>query len=100
MRAMLGDVALELHGEQGVLMEEDKSVEVLIHSSDTLYKLYQLMDENGFTHRYSAEYGELEVLAHKKWILFYVDKRKLDEERQDQEAFEDAQRIAEGYWRQ
>ena len=37
---------------------------------------------------------------HGEWLLFYVGKRALTEERAEDIAFEDAQRIAETYWRQ
>ena len=78
----------------------DKSLEVEVNSTDTLRKLYELSDELGILRRYSEGLAEVEVCIHDKWILFYVDKRILDEERADQEAFDDAQRLAETYWRQ
>jgi hypothetical protein len=34
------------------------------------------------------------------WFLFYVNKRALEEENQQDEAFEDAQRVAEGHWKE
>ena len=79
---------------------DDKSIEIMVSSSDIVRKLYSLFDEVGYTHRFSEEHGEVEVLMDKKWLLFYVDKRVLDAERADDEAFEDAERIEETYWRQ
>lgn len=78
----------------------DKSLEVEVSSTDALRKLYETCDELGILRRYSEELAEVEVCIHDKWFLFYVDKRILEEERADQEAFDDAQQIAEMYWRQ
>ena len=78
----------------------DRSLEIKIDSSDTLYKLYQAFDDIGFAHRYSRELGELEVSIHGDWLLFYVDRRVMDDELALDAAFEDAERIAETYWRE
>ena len=78
----------------------DRSIEVEVRSSVKLYELYLLFDEMGLTHRYDSELGELEIAIHGEWLLFYVGKRALTEERAEDIAFEDAQRIAETYWRQ
>jgi hypothetical protein len=78
----------------------DRSLEVEVRSTDTLRKLYETCDELGILRRYSEELAEVEVCIHDKWFLFYVDKRILDEERALDEAFEDAERVAERYWRQ
>ena len=72
----------------------DKSLEVEVSSTDALRKLYETCDELGILRRYSEELAEVEVCIHDKWFLFYVDKRALDE------AFEDAERVADSYWRQ
>jgi hypothetical protein len=78
----------------------DRSLEVEVNSSDIVRKLYELFDEMGLTHRFSEESGEVEVAIHGVWLLFYVNKRVLEDERKLDEAFDDAQRLAENYWRQ
>jgi len=78
----------------------DRSLEVEVGSLDTVRKLYELFDEMGLTHKFSEENGELEVCIHGVWLLFYLDHRTMGEMKLEDEAFEDAQRIAEGYWRQ
>ena len=78
----------------------DRSLEVKIDSSDTLRKVYELFDELGLAKRYSEELGEVEASIHGEWLLFYVDRRVLDQERAEDRWFEDAQQIAERYWRQ
>ena len=78
----------------------DRSLEVQIASRDTLVRLYELFDELGLTHRYSEERAEVEVSIHGVWLLFYLDRRVMEDERALDEAFEDAERVAETYWRQ
>jgi hypothetical protein len=78
----------------------DRSLEVEVRSRDTLEKLYELFDELGFTHTYSEERAEVEVSLHGHWLLFYLDRRVLHDEATLDQAFEDAERIAETYWRQ
>jgi hypothetical protein len=78
----------------------DRSLEVEVRSRDTLEKLYELFDELGFTHTYSEERAEVEVSLHGHWLLFYLDRRVLQDEATLDLAFEDAERIAENYWRQ
>ena len=78
----------------------DRSLEVEVGSLDTVRKLYELFDEMGLTHRFSEELGEVEVSIHGVWLLFYVDKQVMEDEALLDEAFDDAQRLAEGYWRQ
>jgi hypothetical protein len=78
----------------------DKSIDLKVESSEALYKLFSVIDDLGLVHRYSAEDGELEVSIHGDWLMFYVDRRVLDDERALDRAFEDAERVAEGYWRQ
>ena len=78
----------------------DKSLEVEVSSTDALRKLYETCDELGILRRYSEELAEVEVCIHDKWFLFYVDKRALGDERALDEAFEDAERVADSYWRQ
>ena len=54
----------------------------------------------GLTHRFSEESGEVEVAIHGVWLLFYANKRVMEEDALLNQAFEDAQMIAEGHWRQ
>lgn len=78
----------------------DKSLEIAVKSSQALREMYETCDELGILRRYSEGLGEVEVCIHNKWFLFYVDKRVLDDERALDEAFEDAERVADSYWRQ
>ena len=78
----------------------DRSLEVEVQSLDTVRKLYELFDEMGLTHRFSEESGEVEVAIHGVWLLFYANKRVMEEEALLEEAFDDALRIAEANWRQ
>lgn len=78
----------------------DRSLEVQVASRDTLVRLYELFDELGFTHVYSEERAEVEVSLHGTWLLFYLDRRVMEDERALDLAFEDAERIADTYWRQ
>jgi hypothetical protein len=50
--------------------------------------------------RFTEEHGELEIKAGPTWVLFYIDKRVMDDMAHEDEAFEDAQRLAEGQWQQ
>lgn len=77
-----------------------KITNIELPSTEVLTKLFWAFDELGFTHRYSLELGEFDVKIGEQWFMFYVDRRALDEERAHDEAFEDAQRVAEYYWRQ
>lgn len=78
----------------------DRSIECEIDSSSTLYKMYELFDELGFAKRYSEELGELEVAIHGEWLLFFVAERALKDEQEYKRWAEDAEMVAEGYWRQ
>jgi hypothetical protein len=81
-------------------MKMDKSVEVSVQSTELLERLYQDFDDLGMVKQYSEDRAELEVRISDMWVLFYVDRRYLDDERNIAEAYEDANRIAETYWRQ
>ena len=83
---------------KGSSLEKMKTIEV--PDSDVLRKLFEAFDELGFTHRFSEELGEFDVKMSGEWLTFYVDQRVLDDERVEREAFEDARRVAEYYWRQ
>lgn len=75
-------------------------MEIEVKSSEVLRRLFMALDDLGFAHRYSEDLGEFDIKIGDKWFTFYVDKRVLDEERAHDEAFEDAARVAEYYWRQ
>ena len=47
-----------------------------------------------------TEREEEEVAIHGVWLLFYANKRVMEEDALLNQAFEDAQMIAEGHWRQ
>jgi hypothetical protein len=79
---------------------DKKSLEVQIESIATLEKLYDFFDEAGCDHDYSLKNGELNVSFHGEWLLFYVDKRLMEDQAFLDQAFEDAQMIAEGHWRE
>lgn len=77
-----------------------KITNIEVPDSDVLRKLFEAFDELGFAHRFSEELGEFDVNIGGEWFMFYVNKRAMDDERAEREAFEDAQRVAEYYWRQ
>ena len=74
--------------------------EIKVQSPEILATLYTTIDELGLSHDYSLENGELNVKFGEAWVSFYLDHRIMEEMKLEDEAFEDAQRIAEGYWRQ
>jgi len=74
--------------------------EIKIQSNVLLADLFGVFEDAGVTHGYSYESGELSVLLGERWVMFYVDKRVMEDMAKDNEAFEDAQRIAEGQWNQ
>jgi hypothetical protein len=78
----------------------DRSHEAQVASSAKLAEMYDTFEEMGVSHRYDSGTGELEVCIFGVWFLFYVNKRALEEENQQDEAFEDAQRVAEGHWKE
>ena len=68
---------------------------------DTLDKLYHLFDELACSHEYSRENGELIITVGKTFELELTASQ--DELRQiEEEKYwnDDAERVAEGYWRQ
>ena len=67
----------------------------------TLEKLYDLFDELGCSHEYSIEKGELIITVGETFELEFTASQ--DELRQIEEEkywADDAERVAEGYWRQ
>lgn len=83
--------------EEGAM---DKATEIVVQSPEVLRKLYEVFDELGMARRFTEEHGELEIKAGPTWVLFYIDKRVMDDMTREDEAFEDAQRLAEGQWQQ
>ena len=78
----------------------DNGKEVMVQSKDLLERLYRDFDELGMVRQYSEDRAELEIKISDTWVLFYVDRRVLDEQAEQDNAYEDAMRIAEQYWRQ
>jgi len=76
----------------------NKHVEIKVDSVEIVERIFETIDELGLSHDYSLTRGELNVKFGERWVLFYVDKRIMEDEALLKEAFEDAQRIAEGYW--
>jgi gamma-glutamylcyclotransferase (GGCT)/AIG2-like uncharacterized protein YtfP len=77
---------------------DSKITQVSVQSYEVLEKLHSVFDELGMARQYSVENAELEIKFDGVWVLFYVDRRVVEEQAMMDEAFEDAQRIAEGYW--
>jgi hypothetical protein len=78
----------------------DRSHEAQVASSAKLAEMFDTFEEMGVTHRYESGTGELEVCIQGVWFLFYVSKRALEEEVNEDEAFDDARWLAEGYWKE
>ena len=68
---------------------------------DSLEKLYEVFEELSCSIDWSRENGELIVRVGKTFELeLTADPRELDEIYQEEFWAEDAERIAEGYWRE
>jgi hypothetical protein len=67
---------------------------------DQLHKLYGIVDDLGLRHEYSGDDGELNVCFGDSWVTFSVDPDILADIRNDQLAYDDAQRVADMYWRE
>lgn len=78
----------------------DKGKEVMVQSRDILERLYRDFDDLGMVRQYSEDRAELEIKISDVWVLFYIDRRVLEEELENDNAYEDAMRVAESYWRQ
>jgi len=74
--------------------------EVTMVDPDKLYKLYEIIDDIGVHHDWSADNGELSIKAEGVWITFTADPRIMKEIEDDNNAYADAQRVADMYWRQ
>lgn len=67
---------------------------------DKLQKLFELIDDIGVSHEYSRANGELAIYAGDIGITFEADRKLMDEALQDAYWQDDAERVAEGYWRE
>jgi hypothetical protein len=67
---------------------------------EMLKKLFDIIDEIGMCHDYSLTNGELEIYVGDIGIRFEADRKLMDEAAQEAYWQEDAERIAEGYWRE
>lgn len=79
---------------------KDETLECEVDSSEQLARLYSLFDNLGLAKRYSEEMGELEIAVHGEWAMFFVSERQLRDEAEYRRWADDADRVAEGYWRQ
>lgn len=77
-----------------------KSVDVKVQSREVLERLYEVFDELGMVHRYSAELGEIDVKIENDWLNFYLDPDVMKDEQEDQRWADDATMVADYYWRQ
>lgn len=67
---------------------------------DKLYKLFDAIDDIGMLHEYSREDGELSIYADGVAIMFQADPQLMEEAGKERFWREDAERIAEGFWRE
>ena len=67
---------------------------------DKLQKLFELIDDIGVVHEYSRADGELSIYAGDIGIMFEADKSMMEDAYADEYWMRDAERVAEGYWRQ
>ena len=68
---------------------------------DSLEKLYYIFDDLGCTVEYSRDHGELIIRVGKTFELeLTADGKELKRLMEDKYWIDDAERIAEGYWRQ
>lgn len=65
-----------------------------------LYKLFDVIDDIGMLHDYSREDGELSIYADGVAITFEADRELMEQANEDSFWQEDAERIAEGFWRE
>lgn len=77
-----------------------KTVDIKVQSREVLERLYEVFDELGMAHRYSAELGEIDVKVEDDWLNFYLDPEVMKDEEIDRRWQEDADAVADYYWRQ
>ena len=76
-------------------------IEVTGIDPDKLYKLYEVIDDIGLHHEWSADDGELNVrIEGRYWVTFSADRDIMADIANDRNAYADAQRVAEMYWRE
>lgn len=73
---------------------------VIVQSSEQLEKLFKAFDDLGFAHRYESELGEFDIKIGDRWVLFQVDAKAIEEERDSERWTADAYAVAETHWRQ
>ena len=74
--------------------------EVTMVDPDKLYELYKVIDDIGVHHEWNADYGELNIRAGDVWIMFSADHDVMADIANDNNAYADAQRVADMYWRE
>jgi hypothetical protein len=68
---------------------------------DSLEKLYHIFDELACSHEYSREHGELHITVGDSFMLsFHADPVEMREIADNEYWANDAEGVAEGYWRQ
>jgi hypothetical protein len=68
---------------------------------DSLRKLYGIFDELACSHEYSESDGELHITIGESFALsFYADPVEMREIEQDKYWSDDADSVAEGFWRE
>jgi hypothetical protein len=68
---------------------------------DSLEKLYRIFDELACSHEYSEEHGELHITVGDSFMLsFYADPVEMREIAESEYWANDAEGVAEGYWKQ
>ena len=68
---------------------------------DSLEKLYHIFDELACSHEYSREHGELHITVGETFVLsLYADPVEMRENADNEYWANDAEGVAEGYWRQ
>jgi hypothetical protein len=68
---------------------------------DSLEKLYRIFDELACTVEYSEEHGELYVSVGESFVLeFLADRDEMKQIAEDEYWANDAEGVAEGYWRE
>lgn len=77
-----------------------RTTDVKVQSREVLERLYEVFDELGMAHRYSSELGEIDVKVGDDWLNFYLDPDVMKDEEIDKMWSEDADRVADMYWRQ
>jgi hypothetical protein len=67
---------------------------------DKLYELFKILEDIGCNLEWSMAAGELSVYAGDIGITFEADRRLIQERIEDEYWAQDAENVAEGYWRE